>query len=183
MTIKLTDFGFSQFFNPNQEGLTEVLGSPLYMAPEIVKSQKYDTKIDIWSLGVIAYIMIAGHPPFLGRSKEEIFIQVTTQPIIYTDGAWVKKTKQCKNFIKKCLTRDPRLRPTAHDLLNDDWIKSYNEKLVIPAEIILDIHQKLQSFRKYTVFQSGIMTYILSFYESNGELDELREIFTSLDLN
>jgi len=74
MTVKLTDFGFSQFFDPEQDGLTETLGSPLYMAPEIVKQVKYDAKIDVWSLGVIAYMMISGKPPFLGRSKEEIFL-------------------------------------------------------------------------------------------------------------
>jgi serine/threonine protein kinase len=76
------------------------------MAPEIVKKVKYDCKVDIWSLGVMAYIMLSGRPPFNGRTKEEIFMQLTTQAIQYMEGAWVKISKQCKAFVKKCLTRD-----------------------------------------------------------------------------
>lgn len=71
---KITDFGFSKFMDPREGGLTETLGSPLYMAPEIIKKLPYDEKVDIWSTGVIIYILLCGVPPFKGRTKEEIFI-------------------------------------------------------------------------------------------------------------
>ena len=71
---KITDFGFSRYFDPEQGGMTDTLGSPLYMAPEIIKKLPYDSKVDIWSVGVIVYILLCGVPPFKGRSKEEIFI-------------------------------------------------------------------------------------------------------------
>lgn len=74
LNVKITDFGFAKFFDPNEGGLTETLGSPLYMAPEIVKKVQYDTKVDIWSLGVMAYVMLSGRPPFNGKSKDEIFL-------------------------------------------------------------------------------------------------------------
>lgn len=67
LNIKITDFGFACF--KKLEGSDEVLGSPLYMAPEIVQEKVYDQKVDIWSLGVIAYILLSGFPPFKGRSK------------------------------------------------------------------------------------------------------------------
>jgi calcium-dependent protein kinase len=70
--VKLTDFGFATFFKKEQ-GLKQVLGSPLYMAPEIVQEQSYNSKVDIWSVGVIAHIMISGCPPFFGKSKMEIY--------------------------------------------------------------------------------------------------------------
>ena len=72
MTVKVTDFGFSCFYNP-QEGLNDVLGSPLYMAPEIVQEENYTEKVDVWSLGVITYILLSGRPPFFGKKKEQIF--------------------------------------------------------------------------------------------------------------
>jgi calcium-dependent protein kinase len=72
LLLKMTDFGFASFYNP-KKGLDEVLGSPLYMAPEIINRQKYDSKVDIWSVGVIAFILISGRPPFMGKSKDEIF--------------------------------------------------------------------------------------------------------------
>lgn len=64
--IKLTDFGFAKVLDPNQDGLTDTLGSPLYMAPEIIKKIPYDQKVDIWSMGVIVYILLCGRPPFKG---------------------------------------------------------------------------------------------------------------------
>jgi serine/threonine protein kinase len=77
--IKITDFGFARSHDPESEdGLTDMLGSPLYMAPEIIKKLPYDRKIDIWSLGVILYIMLTGKPPFRGKTKDEIFTAVTS---------------------------------------------------------------------------------------------------------
>jgi serine/threonine protein kinase len=79
MNLKITDFGFAKFHDPDkEEGLTDMLGSPLYMAPEIIKKLPYDNKVDIWSIGVILYIMMTGRPPFKGRTKEEIFLAVTS---------------------------------------------------------------------------------------------------------
>lgn len=64
----MTDFGFACFQNP-AEGLHDVLGSPLYMAPEIIQEKTYDLRVDVWSVGVIAYILLSGRPPFKGSSK------------------------------------------------------------------------------------------------------------------
>ena len=73
LRVKLTDFGFSCFFKPGQ-GETQVLGSPLYMAPEIIESMNpYDQKVDIWSLGVVTFILLIGRPPFKGKGRDEIF--------------------------------------------------------------------------------------------------------------
>jgi serine/threonine protein kinase len=73
LNIKLTDFGFACFFKEG-EGKSELLGSPLYMAPEIVRNQEqYDSKVDIWSTGVITYILLSGKAPFRGKFREGIF--------------------------------------------------------------------------------------------------------------
>lgn len=60
------------------------------MAPEIIKKIKYDFKVDVWSLGVITYILLTGRPPFSGKSKEEIFLQVSTKAVSYSDPIWQK---------------------------------------------------------------------------------------------
>jgi serine/threonine protein kinase len=75
LNIKITDFGFACFYKKGEDK-KEVLGSPLYMAPEIVKELPYDHKVDIWSVGVIAYILLSGRPPFKGNSKLEIFASI-----------------------------------------------------------------------------------------------------------
>ena len=68
LNLKLTDFGFACYYSP-ERGLRQVLGSPLYMAPEIVQEKQYDKAVDIWSVGVIAHIVLTGCPPFYGRTK------------------------------------------------------------------------------------------------------------------
>lgn len=69
LTCKITDFGFSKFFDPRDGGLSEMLGSPLYMAPEIIKKVPYNEKVDIWSLGIMTYILLSGKPPYTGKTK------------------------------------------------------------------------------------------------------------------
>lgn len=72
LQIKLTDFGFAQYFT-NDKKLEEVLGSPLYMPPEIINQEKYDSKVDIWSACVVIFIMLYGKPPFYSEDKEEVY--------------------------------------------------------------------------------------------------------------
>jgi calcium-dependent protein kinase len=74
LNIKITDFGFAKFYDPREGGLKESLGSPLYMAPEIIKNLPYDSKVDIWSLGIVFYILLSGKPPISARTKEDIFL-------------------------------------------------------------------------------------------------------------
>ena len=83
INLKITDFGFAKCYDPSEGGLTETLGSPLYMAPEIIKKLPYNCMVDLWALGVLSYIMLSGRPPFKGKTKEEIFTQITSKNINY----------------------------------------------------------------------------------------------------
>ena len=78
ISIKLTDFGFATNFKSGEK-LTLSLGSPLYMAPELCAETEYDEKVDVWSSGVILYILITGLPPFIGKSKDQIYENIQTQ--------------------------------------------------------------------------------------------------------
>lgn len=69
--IKVIDFGTAQTFNPEQ-GMSNMLGTPYYMAPEVFSREAYNEKCDMWSLGVILYCMLTGVPPFFGKSDEEV---------------------------------------------------------------------------------------------------------------
>mmetsp|Transcript_29995 Transcript_29995/g.45862 ORF Transcript_29995/g.45862 Transcript_29995/m.45862 type:complete len:101 (-) Transcript_29995:853-1155(-) len=74
MILKITDFGFASFYNPLEDdgNFTQVLGTPMYMAPEIFKEKKYNQAVDIWATGIITYIMLTGKKPFRGKLKEEL---------------------------------------------------------------------------------------------------------------
>ena len=73
--IKVIDFGTAIAFNP-EKGMNKMLGTPYYMAPEIFTSSRYDEKCDVWSLGVILYILLTGSPPFYGNSDSEVIERV-----------------------------------------------------------------------------------------------------------
>ena len=77
LEIKLTDFGFATYHD--KKNLKDVLGSPMYMAPEIIKREKYDHKVDCWSIGVVTYVLLTGCTPFDGNSKEEVYKSIKTQ--------------------------------------------------------------------------------------------------------
>lgn len=100
--VKITDFGFACFFKPEQR-ITETLGSPLYMAPEIILEKTYDNKVDIWSIGVITYILLSGRPPFKGRSKQEIFKSILQGELLFDFQIWDKISSEAKDFITKAL--------------------------------------------------------------------------------
>ena len=106
LNIRITDFGFACFFNPSEGGVSEVLGSPLYMAPEIVREEKYDQKVDIWSVGIIAFILLSGRPPFRGKTKPEIFNSVLNTPLSFDHPIWEKISEEAKDFISKALEKD-----------------------------------------------------------------------------
>ena len=72
MVCKVTDFGFAKAMDPDQKE-TLSLGTPLYMAPELAMRKPYDSKVDIWALGVIVHIILTGIPPHNGRGKNKIF--------------------------------------------------------------------------------------------------------------
>lgn len=119
--IKITDFGFACFFDP-KEGLSDVLGSPLYMAPEIVQEKTYDLRVDVWSVGVIAYILLSGRPPFKGKTKTDIFKSILEDELNFSAGIWSKISSEAKDFISASLKKDFKQRAFTQDLLNHKWL-------------------------------------------------------------
>lgn len=105
--IKLADFGFAVALKGKPQQL--ILGSPLYMAPEVIMGKDYGAAVDIWAVGVIACIMFTGAPPFFGRTKPEV-----QSAICYHKPAIKEPISPAASLlITKCLEKDPLLRPTA----------------------------------------------------------------------
>lgn len=95
---KVADFGFSKMFD--NQNLNQMLGSPLYMAPEIIKKQVYDEKVDIWSTGVLLYILFCGKPPFVAQTKSQVFHKIKHEQPSFDSLEWDKVNKDAKNLIK-----------------------------------------------------------------------------------
>ena len=81
MSLKITDFGFARCYDPSEGGLTDKLGSPLYMAPEIIKQLSYDSSVDIWALGVLLFALLCGKFPFKGQNDKELYSHICTKDL------------------------------------------------------------------------------------------------------
>lgn len=133
LDIKISDFGFSCFFEP-EEGLQLALGSPLYMAPEIHAKKKYNEKVDIWSIGVITYMLISGKNPFPGKDKEAVKNLIINHPINMDKPQFQKVSKSVKDFIQKALQKDVDKRWSAAQLLDHPWIKHMSQANDVPVD-------------------------------------------------
>lgn len=118
--LKAIDFGLSVFFNPG-DVFEDVVGSPYYVAPEVLR-KSYGPEADVWSAGVILYILLSGVPPFWAESEQGIFDQVLNGVPDFISDPWPQISDSSKDLIRNMLNRDPKQRFTAHQVLCHPWI-------------------------------------------------------------
>ena len=122
--IKLIDFGLSNITKGENNVCNTACGSPTYLAPELIQGKEYTYKVDVWALGIITYAMIFKTMPFNDENMGNLFKKIIyTQPVFYANG-----TQQAKNFIQRCLVKDPDQRATLEELTLDPWIAAVANK-------------------------------------------------------
>ncbi|KAE8692710.1 Calcium-dependent protein kinase 5 [Hibiscus syriacus] len=119
-SLKAIDFGLSVFFKPGQV-FTDVVGSPYYVAPEVL-NKKYGPEADVWTAGVILYILLSGVPPFWAETQQGIFDAVLKGFIDFSSDPWPLISDSAKDLIRKMLCSQPSERLTAHEVLCHPWI-------------------------------------------------------------
>lgn len=140
--VKVTDFGLSKDFGTGT--LRTSCGTPDYVAPEVLKGQPYDNSVDIWSIGVITYILLCGFPPFYGNTDPQIFEKILKAQYDFPSPDWDNVSDDAKQFISAILKLDPNTRPSALDCLEAPWILSQ-----APASPILSrVDSKLAEYNE-----------------------------------
>ncbi|CAE7232363.1 CPK2 [Symbiodinium microadriaticum] len=119
--FKLCDFGFAA--HDKGDGLNDRLGSPDTVAPEIVVGTKYSMPVDMWSAGVLIYMMLSAAPPFYATTDSEVLRKVRTGSYNLSGEPWDSLPAPPKNLIASLMTVDPKLRPTADQALNCEWLR------------------------------------------------------------
>jgi len=123
--IKVIDFGTADIFK-NNSLLSKQIGTPYYIAPEVLNNQ-YNEKCDMWSCGVIMYILLSGCPPFYGKNDQEIYSSIKMGKYSFRQKIWESVTNEAKNLIKKLLELDFSKRPTAQEAIQDPWFTLYDD--------------------------------------------------------
>lgn len=122
-TIKITNFNFAAYAHASQQ-LTTQCGTQGYVAPEILNGQSYGTKVDMWSLGVILYILLGGYQPFIEDDQKKLFKRIKKGDYEYHEEWWVDVSVDAKQCISSLLTVDPSKRLSAKKALSNKWIKN-----------------------------------------------------------
>ena len=126
--IRLLDFGLSKISAPNEK-CSEPYGTLTYCAPEIILDEPYNREVDMWSLGVIAYLMICGKLPFIADNENKIARKIAyEEPDYQKNPCWKNVSNNCKDFIKKLLEKDAKKRMVIEDAVKHPWFKSLNNK-------------------------------------------------------
>lgn len=119
--IKIVDFGLARRLGAVGE-LREILGTPEYVAPEILNYEPITTATDLWSVGVIAYMLVTGESPFVGDDKQETYLNVSQVNVDYSSEAFSRVSELAVDFIRNLLVKTPEDRPTAAECMSHPWL-------------------------------------------------------------
>ena len=183
--IKIIDFGTAKIFDPRYK-MSEFIGTSYYIAPEVLK-EHYNEKCDIWSCGVILYILLCGYPPFNGNSNLDIFHHIKNSQPIFIGDEWSDITKEGIELIKQMLTRNIQKRPSAETCLNHKWFQllDENEKQQNNnknyKQIQMNTINKMAEFVKENRLKQAVLQFISTQFNIKTEENELRELFKEID--
>ncbi|XWS39979.1 hypothetical protein CRYUN_Cryun18bG0100900 [Craigia yunnanensis] len=173
--LKAIDFGLSDFVRPD-ERLNDIVGSAYYVAPEVLH-RSYSTEADVWSIGVIAYILLCGSRPFWARTESGIFQAVLKADPNFNEAPWPSLSSEAKDFVKRLLNKDPRKRMTAVQALSHPWIQNHKD-VKVPLDIL--IFRIMKGYMRSSTLRKAALK-ALSKTLTVDELFYLREQFALLE--
>ena len=184
--IKLIDFGTAKTFKPGKK-MNKFIGTSYYIAPEVLK-ERYDEKCDVWSCGIILYILLCGYPPFNGNTNVEIFHAIQNQNPIFTGEEWEDITSEAKDLIKIMLKKNPNERWSAEQCLKHKWFKMLDETDDKHAQhnfklIQINAINHMTQFVSENRFKQAVLQFISTQFNLQKEEGDLRDIFKSMDIS
>ncbi|KAJ4704428.1 putative Calcium-dependent protein kinase [Melia azedarach] len=203
--LKAIDFGLSIFFKPG-ERFSEIVGSPYYMAPEVLK-RNYGPEIDIWSAGVILYILLCGVPPFWAESEQGVAQAILRGLIDFKRDPWPNISDSAKSLVRQMLEPDPKLRLTAKQVLGMElllclsylfymcqalgglivcdiqaiehpWLQNAKKAPNVPLGDV--VKSRLKQFSMMNRFKRKALRVIAEFL-SIEEVEDIKEMFKKMD--
>ena len=152
--LKLADFGLCKALKENDITKT-ACGTPGYVAPEVLKRKGYAKEVDVWSIGVIMYILLCGFPPFYDENTAGLFEQIKNGDYSFPDPYWTAISADAKSLVKSLLTVDPVKRIKAREVMTHPWMKNAS-----PEHFHPDTMQGFRNIAARKRFRMGVLAAV-----------------------
>ena len=184
--VKLIDFGISKIFNKlENNNERKVKGSLCYISPEVLKF-KYDEKCDIWSCGVILYILVIGTYPFNGKDKNEIISNIVRGNYSFPKGFIENSSPEIRDLIVQCLQVNPSNRISAKKALNHPFFTLYEIKEFFLHVTEAFLNKTINNIKKYEIrnsLQELTFTYLVHNYPNQNQITLIYKVFNKFNKN
>ncbi|KAL3634353.1 Calcium-dependent protein kinase 24 [Castilleja foliolosa] len=174
--LKAIDFGLSIFFEPGQR-FGEIVGSPYYMAPEVLR-RNYGQEIDVWSAGVILYILLCGVPPFWAESEEGIAQAIVYGAIDFERDPWPRISEDAKDLVRAMLQPNPYDRLTVQQVLESQWIQNADKVPNIPLGE--RVRTRIKQFSLMNKFKKRVLGVVADNLPDE-QVDGIKQMFHMMD--
>ena len=181
--IKLIDFGTAKVFLKGKKE-TKFIGTSYYIAPEVLK-ESYDQKCDVWSCGVIMYILLCGYPPFNGNTNNDIYNAIKNNLPYFHGEDWKDITPEAIDLLQNMLNKNPSKRFSAEKCLNHQWFKLLEKKggeKVFGKKLQMKVINKMNDFVKENRLKQAVLQFITNQFNLKKEEEELQALFKEFDL-
>ena len=183
--IKIADFGTSKIVEKGHVQ-RKLVGSSYYIAPEVLKKH-YDEKCDLWSCGVIMYILLSGRPPFGGDTDKEIMDKVIIGEYDLKTSPFDKLSSSGKDLIQKLLMIDPQKRLSAQEALAHPWFKENKSKELFnrikDESTIKKMIQNLKAYKRDSIIQETALAYLVHNFPQMKDVVNACKLFNQMDVN
>ncbi|XP_047314868.1 calcium-dependent protein kinase 28-like [Impatiens glandulifera] len=176
--LKATDFGLSDVIRPGKK-FRDIVGSAYYVAPEVLK-RKSGPESDVWSIGVITYILLSGKRPFWDKTEDGIFKEVLRNKPDFRRKPWPSISNDAKDFVQKLLVKDPRARLTAAQALSHPWVREGGNASEIPLDIL--VLSNMRQFVKYSRLKQFALRSLATTLDEE-EMADLKDQFDAIDVD
>jgi len=181
ISIKLCDFGTCNRFLPNEK-YQERIGSPFYIAPEVLKKE-YNEKCDVWSCGIVMYFLLTGEMPFEGKNDIEVRKNIVKGHIDFDNENLEDISKEAKSLLIKLLTYDYKNRISAEEALKVQWFHQTDEyrQSLFENSFSKTMIKRVKKFNAKEKLQQATLAFITHYLDSNEEIEKLKRIFHQIN--
>ena len=178
--LKIIDFGAS-VLKKDDGKISFRFGTPYYIAPEVLL-ESYNEKCDVWSIGVITYLLLLGQAPFDGDDDDIICQKIIQEEIDYENSKIKSLSPEAIDFLKKILEKDPEKRISSSQALEHAWIKKFAPHTRVNRAFSRKIYKNLSNFREESQLSTAVVTFITNYLMNDDELKLLKKLFFELDV-